>query len=249
VESGFIGKVGEDELGDFFHTDMEKSNIKPILLRTKTDSGRAVALISPDSERTFATFLGAAIELTADDLKTEFFKDYKYLHIEGYLVQNHELLKKASDLAKENGLMISLDLASYNVVEDNIDFLKSYVSDYVDIIFANEEESKAFTGKEPEDALDELAVQCEIAVVKVGKEGSFIKSEDKKYKVDPIQASPVDTTGAGDAYAAGFLYGLVKGFPLDKAGQIGSLLAGKVIEVVGAKMDEGKWKEIYDLVK
>ncbi len=249
LESGFIGKVGEDELGDFFHNDMEKSKIKPFLLRTKTDSGRAVALISPDSERTFATFLGAAIELSPDDLKSEFFQEYKYLHIEGYLVQNHKLLKRASELAKENGLMISLDLASYNVVEDNLDFLKSYVRDYVDIIFANEEEAKAFTGKEPEEALDELASQCEIAVVKVGKEGSYIKSGDKKYKVDPIKANPVDTTGAGDAYAAGFLYGLVKGFSLDKSGQIGSLLAGKVIEVVGAKMDETKWKEIYDLVK
>ena len=249
VDSGFIGKVGEDELGDFFHYDMKKSNIEPKLLRTRTDSGRAVALISPDSERTFATFLGAAIELSPEDLKTEFFKGFDFLHVEGYLVQNHELLKRASDLAKENGLKISLDMASYNVVEDNIEFLKSYIKDYVDIIFANEEEAKSFTGKEPEEALEDMASQCEIAVVKVGKDGSYIKSGDKKYKAEPVKANPVDTTGAGDAYAAGFLYGLVKGFDLDKCGQIGSVLAGKVIEVVGAKMDENKWKEIYDLVK
>lgn len=249
VETGFIGKVGEDELGDFFYDDMKKSNIDPKLLRSKTDSGRAVALISPDSERTFATFLGAAIDLVPEDLTNKLFEGYKYLHIEGYLVQNHDLLLKASKLAKENGLKISLDLASYNVVEDNLEFLKSYINDFVDIIFANEEESKAFTGKEPEESLDELAKSCEIAVVKVGKEGSFIKAGNETNTVKPIEANPVDTTGAGDAYAAGFLYGLVNDYSLSKCGQIGSILAGKVIEVVGAKMDEEKWQEIFDLVK
>ncbi|MFO8233978.1 MAG: adenosine kinase [Bacteroidales bacterium] len=248
LDAGFIGKVGEDDLGDFFYNDMKNSNIEPKLLRTQTDSGRAVALISPDSERTFATFLGAAVELSHQDLKNEFFKDFDYLHVEGYLVLNHELLKKASELAKQNGLKISLDLASYNVVEDNIDFLKTYINKEVDIIFANEEEAKSYTGKEPEEALDELAKQCEIAVVKVGKDGSLIKEGEEKHKVKPIEANPVDTTGAGDAYAAGFLYGLAKQSTLDKCGEIGSILAGKVIEVVGAKMDENKWKEIYDLV-
>jgi len=249
VDTGFIGKVGEDELGDFFYEDMKKSNIDPKLLRSKTDSGRAVALISPDSERTFATFLGAAIDLVPEDLTNKLFDGYKYLHIEGYLVQNHDLLLKASKLAKESGLKISLDLASYNVVEDNFEFLKSYINDFVDIIFANEEESKAFTGKEPEESLDELAKICEIAVVKVGKEGSFIKAGNEKSTVEPIKANPVDTTGAGDAYAAGFLYGIVNDYSLSRCGQIGSILAGKVIEVVGAKMDEEKWQEIFDLVK
>ena len=249
VDTGFIGKVGEDELGNFFYEDMKNSNIDPKLMKSKTDSGRAVALISPDSERTFATFLGAAIDLVPEDLTSDLFKGYKYLHIEGYLVQNHDLLLKASKLAKENGMKISLDLASYNVVEDNYDFLRSYINDFVDIVFANEEESKAFTGKEPEESLDELAKSCEIAVVKVGKEGSLIKAGEEKSTVEPIKSNPVDTTGAGDVYAAGFLYGLVNDYNLSKCGQIGSTLAGKVIEVVGAKMDEEKWQEIFDLIK
>lgn len=249
VESGFIGKVGQDELGDFFFKDMKESHIDPKLMKSNTDSGRAVALISPDSERTFATFLGAAIDLLPEDLHKELFDGYKYLHVEGYLVQNHDLLTRASQLARENNMKISLDLASYNVVEDNLEFLKTYIKDYVDIIFANEEEAKAFTGLEPEEALHELAKHAEIAVVKIGKEGSMIKQGDAVYTVKPIKASPVDTTGAGDAYAAGFLYGLVNDYSLDKCGQIGSILAGKVIEVVGAKMDESKWNEIFDLVK
>lgn len=244
AHTGFIGKVGKDELGDLFSKDLEDNGIEPKLFRSETESGRAIALISPDSERTFATFLGAAVELSPEELNESLFNGYKYLHIEGYLIQNHELLKRAFELASKKGMKVSLDLASFNVVEDNLDFLKSFVKDYVDILFANEEEATAFTGKDPEAALDELAELCEIAVVKVGKDGSFVKRGNEKVKIDPIKANPVDTTGAGDAYAAGFLYGLINGYSLDKCGYMGAVLAGKVIEVIGAKMDEAKWKEI-----
>ena len=247
--AGFIGKVGEDELGDFFHDDMKKNNIDPKLFRTKTTTGRSIAMISPDSERTMATLLGGAVELSPDELTESLFEGYQYLHIEGYLILNHELLKKAFELAKKQGMQVSVDLASYNVVEDNLEFLQTFVKDYVDIIFANEEEAKSFTGKEPEAALDDLAEVCDIAVVKVGKEGSFVKRGPEKVRIDPIDAKPVDTTGAGDAYAGGFLYGLIKGYSIDKCGYTGAVLAGKVIEGIGAKMDDQKWKEVYEMVQ
>ena len=248
VNTGFIGKVGQDELGTFFLEDMKKAGIDPHLFKSRTDSGRAIALVSPDSERTFATFLGAAVELSPEELTPQLFEGYQYLHLEGYLIQNHELMKRAFDLAREQGLQVSLDLASFNVVEANLDFLSTFVKEHVDILFANEEEAHAFTGSEPEAALDELANLCEIAIVKVGKDGSFIKRGREKHQIDPIPARPVDTTGAGDAYAAGFLYGLVHHKGLAQCGSIGSVLAGKVIEVVGAKMDDKKWKEIDQLI-
>jgi len=248
VSTGFIGKVGNDELGDLFHDDMKNNKIDPKLFRSQTVTGRSIALVSSDSERTMATMLGAAVELSPDDLKKSIFEGYDYLHVEGYLILNHELLKRAFQLAKETGMKISLDLASFNVVEDNLDFLKTFVKDYVDVLFANEEEAKSFTGKEPEEALDDLAQVCDIAVVKVGKEGSFVKRGADKVKIDPIDVKPIDTTGAGDAYAGGFLYGLINSYPLDKSGYIGAVLAGKVIEGMGAKMDDEKWKEIYEMV-
>ena len=249
VPTGFIGKVGNDELGNFFADDMKEAGIQPQLFRSATDSGRAIALVTPDSERTFATFLGAAIELSDADLQDKLFEGYKYLHLEGYLIQNHELMKKAFELARKNDLLISLDLASFNVVEANLDFLTSFVKEYVDILFANEEEAKAFTGKEPEEALDELANLCQIAVVKVGKDGSFVKRGLEKHHVEAIAAQPVDTTGAGDAYAAGFLYGLVQDQDLDRCGYNGAVLAGKVIEGIGAKMSEEQWKEVEKLIR
>jgi len=248
VGAGFIGKVGDDEFGRFFFNDMSQNNIQPKLLTGKAETGLAIALVSPDSERTFATYLGAAIELSADDIVPETFHGFDYFHIEGYLAQNQKLIEKAVRLAKEQNLKVSLDLASFNVVEDNLDFLKTIINDYVDIIFANEEEAHSFTGKEPEDALNEIAKKCEIAIVKIGEKGSLIKKENQTHKIGIIDANSIDTTGAGDLYASGFLFGLTKGLSLDKCGEIGAILSGKVIEVIGSKMDDERWKEIHSLI-
>jgi len=182
--------------------------------------------------------------LSADDLSPESFHGYDILHIEGYLVQNHELLEKAVILAKEAGLKIALDMASYNIVEANLDFLRSLVRKYVDIVFANEEESRSFTGKEPLEALDEIAGMCEIAVVKVGEKGCLVKVDGKVVEVPAIAANPVDTTGAGDLYASGFFYGMANNLSYEKCARLGSLLAGNVIEVIGTKMDAHRWANI-----
>ncbi len=106
------------------------------------------------------------------------------------------------------------------------------------LFLLTKKKSKAFTGKEPEDSLNELAEQCEIAVVKIGSKGSLIKSNGKVIKIDPIKVNPVDTTGAGDLFASGFLFGLTNNIPLEKCGNLGSLCAGKVIEVIGSKNEQ-----------
>lgn len=249
VVTSFIGKVGEDELGSFFGNDQKESGIEPKLLIGNAGSGRAIGLISPDSERTFATYLGAAIELSPEDLNADLFKGYQILHIEGYLVQNQDLVRKAVQLAKECKMQVSIDLASFNVVEDNRDFLHEIISKYVDIVFANEEEAKAFANQSPEDALNTIADLCEIAIVKLGKEGSLIKKGKDSFKVGVIQANSIDTTGAGDLYASGFLYGLINNLSLNKCGEIGALLSGNVIEVIGSKMNQERWDKIRNRVE
>jgi sugar/nucleoside kinase (ribokinase family) len=244
VGSAFIGMVGEDKLGEFYINDMVENSIEPRFFKSKTTStGCAVALVSKDGERTFATYLGAAIELKAELLSKELFQGYDYFHIEGYLIVNNDLIRKAIELAKQEGLKVSIDFASYNVVEENLDFLKE-ICKSVDIIFANEQEAKAFTNKEAEEALEEIAQICEIAVVKIGKKGSLIKSGDKKVIIGKRERTCVDTTGAGDMYAAGFLAGLCEGRSLEVCGQMGSILASEVIEVYGAKMDSLTWDRI-----
>lgn len=249
IDTAFIGKIGQDEIGSFFMNDLLKSGIEPLLHQSGSASGLASAMISPDGERTFGTYLGAAVELSAKDLKPEQFTGFSILHVEGYLVQNHELLQCIMEYASKAGLLISLDLASYNVVEANLDFLKKISKKYVDLIFANEEEAKSFTGKEPSAALDELALISKIAVVKIGKKGSLVKSGDFVFEIKPEPSKAIDTTGAGDLYASGFIYGIIKGLPLDKAGTIGTLLASAVIENVGAKIPESEWIELVDKIK
>lgn len=248
MSTAFIGKVGDDSFGQAFANDMIQNGITPIMLKGNAESGRALAFITPDSERTFAVYLGAAIEMTPNDLDPSLFNGYTHFHIEGYLVQNHSLVRKAVELAKQSGCSISLDLASYNVVDENRDFLREVVKNYVDIVFANEEEAKAFTGKTPVEALHELGKLADIAVVKLGADGSLIKQGETTFEVGVIEVSSIDTTGAGDLYAAGFLYGLSKGLSLLKCGEIGAILSGHVIEVLGPKMDGTRWSKVKDLV-
>jgi sugar/nucleoside kinase (ribokinase family) len=248
THASFIGHVGDDSVGNFFNDDLIESGVIPLLFRSKTPSGIAKALVTPDGERTFATFLGAAVELSEAHLDTEIFSGYDILYIEGYLVFNSPLFLKALELAKKAGLKIALDLASYNVVEANKDLLNKVITEYVDIVFANEEEAKALTGLDPQEALLKLAEQCDYAIVKIGAKGSIIAHKGEITLIEAFPATPTDTTGAGDMYAAGFLHGLVNNWSIEKSGKTGSLLAAKVISVVGAKIDNKQWEEIHQII-
>ena len=178
MPSGFIGKIGDDELGHLFKSTMEQYGVKANLLRSKKSSGRCMVFITgANAERTFADYMGATLELGPDDLTPEDFQGYDYFHIEGYLVQNQDLISRAAQLARAAGCIISIDMASYNVVESNDAFFHNLVDKYVDIVFANETESRAFTKlAEPTDALGEIARHCKIAVVKVGKDGFAVET-------------------------------------------------------------------------
>jgi len=245
IQTGYVGKIGHDAYGTFFNGEMKQHGVTTRMFYGRAQTGRALGFITPDSERTFATFLGSAVELQGSDLKAELFGGYDIFHIEGYMVQNHQLFETAVRLAKDAGLEVSLDLASHNVVRENLGFLQEIVARYVDIVFANEDEAMAFSGeKSPSEALVTISPQCRIAVVKLGKSGSLVKRQDERHEIGCIPARAIDTTGAGDLYAAGFLYGLIRDYSLAICGRIGSLLSGKVVEVVGAKLDEQKWQEV-----
>ncbi len=249
-EVGFIGKVGPDTTGDFFVQALENLGVKPQIFRGEERSGKCVSLISPDGERTMVTHLGAALELVAGELSPSVFEGFDCLYIEGYLVQNHELISSAARMAKECGLKVAIDLASFNVVEENRDFLHNLVRDYVDIVFANEDEARTFTGEqEPLNALQAISEITELAVVKIGIKGALIKQGDEVVHVGIMAAAKrVDTTGAGDFYAAGFLAGLCSGLSLRQCGTIGAITAGKVIEVVGTTFGEEAWQDIFRYV-
>lgn len=248
VEAGFLSKIGKDEVGEFFAKQMTETHVRPLMLKSDTPSGRVQALVTADGERTFATCLGAAAEMCADDIQPELLQGWDIFYVEGYLVANPTMLRKAIETAKAQGMTIAIDLASYNVVEESRDFLLELVNNYVDIVFANEKEAFALTGMEPEAALDYIAERCDIAVVKVGAKGAFVKRGNEIVTIPPMKAVVVDTTGAGDMWAAGFLAGLVKGENLQKCGMMGAIVAKNIIEVMGAKMDDERWNIIHKAI-
>ena len=248
IEAGFLSKIGKDEIGRFFEKQMTESHVKPLMLTSNTPSGRVQAIVTPDGERTFATCLGAAAEMCADDIRPELFEGWDILYVEGYLVANPTMLDKAVTTAKAAGLKIAIDMASYNVVEESRDYFMQLIENYVDYVFANEQEAYALTGMESLQALDFIASRCEIAIVKVGAKGAYIKRGNEMVTVPPIKANVIDTNGAGDMWAAGFMAGLVKGENLTKCGQMGGIVAANVIEVLGTKMDAARWEKIHTAI-
>lgn len=241
IESGFISFIGKDEIGKFFENSMSSVGVKSYLFHTDTASGTARTIISADGERTFATNLGASLELNERVITSDIFKQWDYCYVEGYLIANKPVFVKTISTAKACGCKVVLDLASFNVVEENRDFLNELLPQ-IDIIFANEEEAKALTLMSAEESLHYIAEKVEIAVVKVGKNGSLIKRGNEVVQIGCNKIDVVDTTGAGDMYAAGFLYGLINDYDLESCGIIGNHLAESIIQVIGAKMDEERWE-------
>lgn len=246
----FVGKRGPDELGDFFEAGLAKHQVEPFLFQAMTATGRVLSIITPDAERTMLTFLGAAAEMSPEEVRGGCFKDAAVVHVEGYLLYNRELLMTALEEARQAGACISLDLASFTVVEDSVDILADMVDRYVDILIANEDEARAFTGFADEHkAIESLATKAALAVLKIGARGSLVAYDGRIVRIAPMgNGTAVDTTGAGDLWAAGFLYGIVNGFSLEKSGQLGSACGYEVCQVVGAGIPAQAWERIRALL-
>lgn len=250
-ETRFLGKRGNDEFGDLFERALVRNGVDTRLVRAATPTGRVLSLITPDSQRTMLTYLGASAEMVRDEIPAENFQGCAVALIEGYLVYNRDLFAYAMQNAHQAGARIALDLASFTVVEENHQDLKSIVHQYVDILIANEDEARAFTGQDDETAaLEALAGQAELAVVKLGARGSLISHGGRVVAVPPQgEGGVVDTTGAGDLWASGFLYGLVQGLPLELCGRLASRCGYEVCRGLGASIPEEGWQRIRQMAK
>lgn len=244
-KAGMVGKVGRDDMGRFYKENCRAAGIEAHLLECDLPTGVANTFITPDGERTFGTCLGAAATLKASDITPELFQDAAMAHVEGYLVQNHELMEAICRTATEQSVQLSIDLASYNIVRDDLPFFRHLVQNYIDIVFANEEEACAFTGKDnPVEALREIAASKCLAVVKLGSKGASARLGSEEVFVDARKVPVVDTTAAGDFFAGGFLYALNRGDTLGDCLSLGALLASHVIGVIGTRLPEETWQEI-----
>ncbi|OVE78196.1 hypothetical protein BVX99_00485, partial [bacterium F16] len=195
----------------------------------------------------FRTYLGAASSLSADEISPADFADADHAHLEGYLLFNRDLALKILQCAKEAGCTVSLDLASFEVVRANEDILESLLTDYVDIVFANEEEAKAFTRSDNhEENLNTFAQLCNTVAVKIGAEGAWLKHANEVVRVNALKADAIDTTGAGDLWAAGFLFEFLRGKSLADAGKLASRLGAEVVQILGADIPKTTWKTIKE---
>lgn len=234
----FIGKVGKDSLGQYFTKGMASFDIKTsYLIPSETPTSQVICLVTPDKERTMRAFLGASKELTVDDLRPDMFTNVKMLHLEGYMLLNQPVAEKAMNLAKDAGAKISFDLGSFEIVESYQDKIVEYLTNYIDIVFANREEVWSLAQLTPEKACAVLSDICDIAVLLLDVEGSMI---GYKNQVITVPSHPVkeimDTTGAGDLFVSGFLHGYLCQESLEECAHYGTQAAAKVIQLKGVEI-------------
>ncbi len=242
----FVGTRGDDELGCTLESAIAANNVTPQLEKIATPTGRVLSVITPDAERSMLTFLGAAAESSPAMFTAETFKGADMVHVEGYLLFNETLIRAVLEAAKAANVPVSLDLASFTVVDANPSLVKELVREYVTVLLANEDEARSYTGTSDEtEALKILANDAEYAVLKVGKRGSYIHAHGETTVIKPYGANgAIDTTGAGDLWASGFLYGLINGKSIEECGRIASMCGYEVCQVEGAHIPAEKWAEI-----
>ncbi|MCB1592876.1 MAG: adenosine kinase [Alphaproteobacteria bacterium] len=238
----FVGKVADDTVGQTFKNDMNgigvKYNTQPLIAGPPT--GRCMILVAPDGHRTMNTFLGASVELSPNDIDRNLIFSSKITYLEGYLF-DRELAKQAfitaAEYAHQAGHRVALTLSDpFCVDRHRHDFL-TLVEHHVDILFANEEEIKSlYMQQDFKDAKSAVDDHCEIAVLTRSEHGAVIVSEGKEISVSAAPVKKVvDTTGAGDQFAAGFLYGFTHGRSLEESGKLGALAAAEVISHIGPR--------------
>ncbi len=248
----FIGRVKNDQFGNFFSDDIKNS--KTIFNTPPTVEGASTAhsiiLITPDAQRTMCTYLGASIEFEPKDIDFSILKESKYLYLEGYLWDS-ELAKnaflKAAQIAKQSNTKIILSLSDSFCVDRHRESFLELIDNYVDIVFCNESEVLSLFKKDKlENCQGNLSSLCELVVVTLGNNGSLIINKNAVEVIKSItKGNIIDTTGAGDIYAGGFIHGLIKNYPLKKCGEIGSICAGQIITQLGSRPN----KDFKELIK
>ena len=246
LQTAFIGAIGNDETAAFYREALTRQGVDPRLVIHPTEaSGRVLSLVTPDAQRTMRTNLGASQTLLPEHVTPEAFAGAKVVMLEGYTLFNHDLTRAVARSAKAAGCQLALDLASFEVVRFNRGVLEELLSGQVDIVFANEDEAAAWVEGGPEAALADLARRASIAVVKLGKHGALIARGDERVTVaaEPV-VEVIDTTGAGDTWAAGFLAAHRRGLPLAACGTLGAKAAAAVVQVMGATVPPAEWKKL-----
>ena len=248
LRTTFLGKLGNNAAAGFYRDQLAGMGVDTSRFKSAPlPNARCLSLVTPDSQRTMRTDLGASVTLAPSEISEKDFAGCRHAHLEGYLLFNRELTLQLLRSAKQAGCSISLDLGSFEVVRAARDILEEILRDYVTIVFSNEDEAAAYTDlKSDHTAMaTALAKLCPVAVVKLGKDGALVHDGKNITRINPVRVErPVDTTGAGDLWASGFLYGWLQNKALALCGQYGSILGAEVVQIMGATMPEKTWSRI-----
>lgn len=252
IKTSFLGKLGKDANGAFLRKAYSAISGDPSSFK-ETDKGATAncfCLVTPDSQRTMRSDLGAASMLEKGDLAEEDFAGVTHVHIEGYQLFLPGFVPYLIAEAKKHHCTVSFDLASFEVVKIFREEIASFLKE-IDILFANEDEANMFLNGtidqasfDPVKALHTLAESCPLTVVKLGKKGAWVREKGVDTKVEAKVVEAVDTTGAGDLYQAGFLYGILTGKGVAFAGKAGAILGAEVVQILGADIPESSWEKI-----
>jgi sugar/nucleoside kinase (ribokinase family) len=242
ARTGFLGRVRDDELGAVFAHDIRAAGVEfpSEPATTGQPTGRCLIVVTPDGERTMNTLLGASSELGPDDVVSDFVTSAKITYLEGYLFDREiagEAFHKAADAAHASGGKVALTLSDAFCVERFLEPFRTLVADQIDVLFGNADELRLLFGTDDvEAAMTQAEAHCDVVAVTCGADGALLSSQGERRQVPaaPVE-HVVDTTGAGDLFAAGFLYGLTQGRDLETCGRLGALAAAEVISHVGAR--------------
>ncbi|MCB5230145.1 MAG: adenosine kinase [Sphaerochaetaceae bacterium] len=260
VSSALAGKVGGDKYGLIYKKRLKDLLvIDQLVVTDKEATGSSIILITPDSERTMNTFLGANRLFGKEDIVASTLKEASYFYFTGYMWDTESqksAIKEALKVSKENNIKVAIDIADPLAVGRNREDFLFLIKNYADIVLANSEEARIlFNNYDPYECCKSMGKLCETAIVKNGKRGSFISHKNRIVEIGihgPQKA--LDTTGAGDAYAAGFLYGVCNNLSIEQSGFVASYLAGEVVQQQGAQLSKEKaqtiskyLRELYNL--
>ncbi|MCF7933173.1 MAG: adenosine kinase [Spirochaetia bacterium] len=244
IASALGGKVGSDAYGTIYREKLHQTQVQDELRDSSSPTGSSIIMVTPDSERTMNTYLGANREFGPEDIAVEVLKEASFIHFTGYMWDTESqkaATMRALDMAREQDTRISFDIADPFAVSRNREAFLHIITEYADIVFANNEEARIlFDNYDAYACARSMGKLCPTAVVKNGKQGSFISHHGSMHRIPVKGKDPVDTTGAGDIYAAGFLYGLSRGFEITACGNTASYLAGEIIGQVGAQFTAQK---------
>ena len=253
VKTALLGTIGNDAAGEFYKSELVKAGGSAHGLRcsaSNTPTGHCICLVTPDAERTMRPALAAALEFDPAQVTADDFAGYTLAHMEGYLLAHSlDKLKILMSSAKAAGCKISLDLASFEVVKNFRPAILQLLSEFVDIVFANSDEADALLGDiAPEQQLVELRKLCPVAIVKLGEHGAWADCGEGAVFIPANKVNAVDTTAAGDSFAAGFLYGYLAGFPTLESGKLGAALAAETVQTFGAALSDEAWDRLHKLI-